>query len=435
MMVDQHIIQKQLPDDIDKLDIHIECRYKCRSSIILQYVERYPESLARADDEGCLPLYLLLTNRESSIDLTAMMIDKYPTALQHKDPVGRLPLHIECKSQCRSIIISKCIELYPEALTVVDDEGNLPLHCLLTHESSSIDDAMLMIEEYTAALQHANLDGDLPILLECWSQSRSYIISKCIELYPEGLAKAGVDGDLPLHVVLGNKKSWIADALLVMENYPAALQHSSSRYGYLPLHIECKYRCRSSIISKCIELYPEALRKPDMQEHLPLHWLLKRASSIGDTLLMIETCPAILQYHTKLAPLPLLVECSYQCRLPVIWKCIELYPEALNGNVIIKIMKEIDMTNYREYSALLSIIFTLRPMSLYDYGFHSSIASDIRKDPCYRRRILNLLPRHVFASKHEADYRDLNWKPRAAMMMLLSHMKMKTQQQSRQQQR
>jgi hypothetical protein len=60
-------------------------------------------------------------------------------------------------------------------------------------------------------------------------------------------------------------------------------------------------------------------------------------------------------------------------------------------------------------------------MSLYNYD--SQQEADIRADPLYRRRILHLLPRQVFTPTHDADYRDLNRKPRTAMIMFLLQMK------------
>jgi hypothetical protein len=45
------------------------------------------------------------------------MIEKYPAAFQHHDyEDDKISLHIESKNQCRSSILSKCIELYPESL-------------------------------------------------------------------------------------------------------------------------------------------------------------------------------------------------------------------------------------------------------------------------------------------------------------------------------
>jgi hypothetical protein len=281
-----------------------------------------------------------------------MMIEKYPAALKHRDNIGNLPLHIECENQCRSSIISQCIELYPEGLAVADDGlGCLPLHWLIRSESSSAEDALMMIEKYPAALRHPSRLGYLPLHLECYCRCRLSIISRCIELYPEGLATEETL-QLPLHLLLWNYQSTIGDTLTMIERYPAALQHRD-KYGYLPLHIESKNQCRPSIIMRCIELYPESV----------------------------------------------------------------------DDDIIASIFSKINEHNYHRGSGYRSVVtmnFPIRPMSLYP---RASKINDIRTNPDYRRRILNLLPRHVFTSLHELDYRDLHWQPRAAMMMLLSQMK------------
>jgi ankyrin repeat protein len=74
-----------------------------------------------------------------------MMMEKYPAALQYIDDYGNPPLHVECKMQCKPLIISKCIELYPEALSKVNKKGYLPLHLLLLKKSSSAIIAVFMI--------------------------------------------------------------------------------------------------------------------------------------------------------------------------------------------------------------------------------------------------------------------------------------------------
>jgi uncharacterized membrane protein YiaA len=242
-----------------EIDIHEECRNQCRSSIILACIEQHPESLVKLDERGDLPLHILLNNKSSSIDIALMMIGTYPAALQHRDYIGKLQLHIECEKQCRSSIISQCIELYAESLAIVDGSGYLPLHWLILSKSSSVEDVLMMIEKYPAALQHQCKQGYLPLHMESYAQCRSAIILKCIELFPEGLSVASEETlCLPLHLLLANDLSMIDDALTMIEKYPAALQHRD-KGGDLPLRYECMSQCRPSIIMRCIELYPEGL--------------------------------------------------------------------------------------------------------------------------------------------------------------------------------
>jgi hypothetical protein len=247
-------------DELEKLDLHLECKNQCRSSIIRQYIELYPEALAKADCFSNLPLHVLLLNRSSPAELAFYMINKYPAALQQRSGDGWnsfLPLHMECMSQCRSSIIAMCIELYPESLRTADDGGYLPLHSVLWNSSSSVEDALMMIEMHPRGLEVQENDGNLPLHIECMYKSRLSIISKCIELYPEALSTTDLQGCLPLHRLLLNNQSSANQASMLIERYPEELKYPYR--GSLPLHMECHSQCRSSIISKCIELYPEIL--------------------------------------------------------------------------------------------------------------------------------------------------------------------------------
>jgi hypothetical protein len=368
-----------------EIDIHAECRNQCRSSIILTCIDQHPESLVKLDERGDLPLHILLNNKSSSIDIALMMIGTYPAALQHRNNIRDLPLHIECRYQCRSSIISRFIELYPEALAIADGRGYLPLHSLIQSKSSSVADDSMMIEKYPAALRYQTKLGYLPLHWQLYQSSS------------------------------------VEDALMVIEKYPAALRHQTKR-GYLPLHIECYTQCRSAIISKCIELYPEGLAVAiEGTLRLPLHLLvLNKLSMIDDALTMIEKYPAALQHRDKGGDLPLRYECMSQCRPSIIMRCIELYPESVDDDIICLIFDKINRHNFHGsgYRSVVRMVVTIRPMSL--YRRRASKINDIRTNPDYRRRILNLLPHHVFTPRHESDYQDLNWSPREAMMMLLS---------------
>jgi ankyrin repeat protein len=407
-----------------RVDIHHECTYQCRNPIILQEIDNYPDALSITDEDGCLPLHRLLENSLSTSDLALILIEKYAAALYHRSADGNLPIHLECKKRCRSTILSKCIELHPQSLSKADNEGCLPLHLLLVKELSSIEDALFMIEKYPAALQHPRGDGYLPLHIECRNQCRLSVISKCIELHPGAIAITDNEGCLPLHRLLVNESSSIDAALMLIEEYPAALRHMNGK-GRLPLHIECKQHGRSAVLSKCIELYPGALAVTAERGSLPLHTLLSKSSSIDDALFMIKKYPAALQHRMPNGDLPLHIECGNQSRTSIILKCIELYPQALDDRALTQIIrsKKVTMSDFRRHASLFSRVFTTRPMSLYDR--HSYLRNDVRANPYYRRKILNLLPHHVFTPTHESDYRDLNWQPRAAMMILLSQMRMK----------
>jgi hypothetical protein len=334
-------------------------------------------------------------------------------------------LYDECINRCRSSIIWKCIELYPEALSLqTHDHGNLPLHLLLSNKLSSIEDVLMMIDKYPAALQHRNSNGYLPLHLECFKQCRSSIIAKCIELYPEALGEAEGLGYLPLHWLLWNKTSSIDVALLMIERYPHALSCRNAN-GHLPLHIECMWQCRSAVIAECIERYPRALSIACEERCLPLHRLLRNSSSsTDDVLMMIKKYPAALKHYDSNGILPIHIECDRKCRSSVLSKCVRLFPETLDDKVITKVINKVGENSCSEHGKSFMVVIAHRPMSLYQP--YNNIRDDIRKNPTFRRKVLTELlrcPSKFCFSTHEADYRELNWQPRAAMITLLSQMK------------
>lgn len=414
-------------NQLGELPIHIECRYLCRSAIILKCIELNPQSLASADDEGWLPLHRLLENESSSIEDALIMINSYPAALSIPNKYGFLPIHIECSYRCRSAVLSKCIEGCPESLAVADEDEYLPLHTLLLNKSSCYEDALLMIERYPAALEHQNSRGDFPIHIECLNQCRSVVISKCLELYPESFDQGRAIAHIPLHVLLGNESSSLDDALSMIDKSPSILRHPN-KYGYLPIHIECGQQSRSAIISACIEKYPDSLAVADGEGKLPLHILLQNSqSNEADALQLIDKYPFALKqlsWHGWIKNyLPIHIESENRCRPVILLKCIELYPESLDEILISSILQRVNQTTFRAYSDILLRIFIARPMSLYQRALSAEdLACDSlnrRMDPTCRRKILNLLPQYAFASTHVADYCDLNWQSRSAMVLLL----------------
>jgi ankyrin repeat protein len=406
----------------DQVPLHIECKVQCRSAIVIRCIELYPQALAIADKSGYLPLHRLLGNKFSSMQDALMMIELYPAAIEHQNVDGYLPLHFECIYQRRYAIISKYFELYPQALATPDNDGFLPLHRLLLNQSSSIDDALITIEQYPEAIQHQNRYRHCPLHIESRIQCRPAIISKCVEIYPEALAIADRQGCLPLHYFLGRSSSSIDMALMMIEKYPASLQHQNLD-RYLPLHLESMYQCRLPFLSKCMEKYLEALGTADSEGCLPLHRLfLNLSSPIDIALMMIERHPVALKHQNHYHSLPLHIESKNRCRSVILRKCIELYPEGLDDKALTLIIPKIyaSKDSFQEYLPVSSLIYAARPASLYDRQIFMYIKEDIRDDPYYRRRILNLLPLNVFTPTHEANYRELNWQPRCAMIMLLS---------------
>jgi ankyrin repeat protein len=418
-------------------------------------IEEHPEALAQADDNGMLPLHMLLVSRHSSIlrasiKVTLLMIEAYPAALQHPDQHGLLPLHLECSHLCRYIILNKCIELYVESLAKMDEGGDLPLHVLLRNTSmpgpsafnSAKPAALMMMGIYPAALQRHDHIGQLPLHIESGNQCRTIIIERCIELYPEALEKTcNRDGYLPLHFSLWNKRSTIDTTMMMMEKYPAALKHRVGDYGhYLPLHIECSVQCRSTIIAKCIELYRDALSLATDQGDLPLHVMLgNRSSSIEAALSIIKHYPAAVLHQNMFGSLPLHIEIYNQLRLPIIRHLAELYPQSLYTlsshsscsplSAILGIM--LSREHPDAYRTLPVFDLLLKPYGLF---LPSPIVAQVNDrlwlihDNVARRILLNHIRDDMLSAAFVLEKCELNWKPRSSMMhlCLLLQLKLKS---------
>jgi ankyrin repeat protein len=322
-----HISPQQ--DNMSTILVHAECMGPCRSLWLNMLMSSYPTSLQQANARGELPLHLLLQNRASLTNDAIRMMNQYPAALRMTSVSGYIPLHIECYGGCRNPILKRCIELCRDSLSTVGNEGFLPLHYLVCNPKSTVVNASTIIEPYPEALHCFTTRGELPIHLESYKQCRSDMLSTLIEYYPESLLIPNKSGLLPLHLALRNNTSSITSGIILMLKCPEALLQKSSNGYYLPIHIECMYRCRSVILSKCMEC-PESLAVADVQGCLPLHSLIANpASSADDVLAMIDKFVDALRYVNAEDNLPMHLECARLCRSRVLSKYIELFPDAL----------------------------------------------------------------------------------------------------------
>jgi hypothetical protein len=296
--------------------------------------------------------------------------------------------------------VIECIERYPEALTIPDKEYNLPIH------------------------------------IECLELCRLKVISKCIELRPESSAVENGEQDSVLHLILENKQqSTIAAVMLVIDKYPDALRHLNDRNS-LPLHYECICCSRLPIIAKCIDLYPESLDMHDNMSHLPLHLLLRNTSSSTEVALyLIDRFPEALRRAECNGNLPIHLECLFQCRIEVISKCLELYPdsaripndkEGMPFTIILHraarlIWKAREVM--RNHQKILSVILPLFPRAFY-YPLDKPLVNDVPKYFGFKRMVFNLLPSCLSFPEHShhhqiiQSYHDLNWEPRSPLLYL-----------------
>jgi len=124
------------------LPLHIACSNHASIGVITALLAENFASAKRADENGDLPLHLLLRCGEV-VDpvVVKTLLTCFAGALSRTDMNGDLPLAIAIKCQCRSAVINAILMQYSEAAGVLNGEGHSPLFLAFKHNA---DDRTIM---------------------------------------------------------------------------------------------------------------------------------------------------------------------------------------------------------------------------------------------------------------------------------------------------
>jgi ankyrin repeat protein len=124
------------------LPLHIACANHASIGTITALLAENFASAKRADENGDLPLHLLLRCGEV-VDpvVVKTLLTCFSGALSRTDMNGDLPLAIAIKFQCRSAVINAILMQYPDAAGVLNGEGHSPLFLAFKHNA---DDRTIM---------------------------------------------------------------------------------------------------------------------------------------------------------------------------------------------------------------------------------------------------------------------------------------------------
>jgi ankyrin repeat protein len=116
------------------LPLHVACRHHSNMSIITSLLAENFSSAKRADENGDLPLHLLLRNGEAVDQVTVKtLLTCFASAISRTDKNGDLPLSIAIKSTCNSNVLNYLLVQYPEACKLKDGDGHSNLHLAFEH--------------------------------------------------------------------------------------------------------------------------------------------------------------------------------------------------------------------------------------------------------------------------------------------------------------
>ena len=116
------------------LPLHVACRHHSNMSIITSLLAENFSSAKRTDENGDLPIHLLLRNGEAVEQVTVKTIlTCFPSAISRTDKNGDLPLTIAIKSSCNPSVVNFLMIQYPDACKQKDGSGHSNLHLAFEH--------------------------------------------------------------------------------------------------------------------------------------------------------------------------------------------------------------------------------------------------------------------------------------------------------------
>lgn len=176
------MVYRPAADSGGGLPLHIACSHHASIGAITALLAENFASAKRADENGDLPLHLLLRCGES-VDpvVVKTLLTCFSGALSRTDMNGDLPLCIAIKSQCRSAVINSVLMQYPEAAGVLNGEGHSPLFLAFKHGSDDRTVMGLLNHAPELATSVDRKTGLLPIQVATENEHSHFIVHNLLK--------------------------------------------------------------------------------------------------------------------------------------------------------------------------------------------------------------------------------------------------------------
>lgn len=118
------------------LPLHVACRNYASIGVITALLAENFASAKRTDENGDLPIHLLLKCGEV-VDpvVVKTLLTCFSAAASRTDMNGDLPLSISIKNRCKPVVINNILMQYPNAASTLNSEGQSPLHLAFEHDA------------------------------------------------------------------------------------------------------------------------------------------------------------------------------------------------------------------------------------------------------------------------------------------------------------
>ncbi len=164
------------------LPLHVACRNYASIGVITALLAENFASAKRTDENGDLPLHLLLRCGEP-VDLVVVktLITCFSSAASRTDMNGDLPLSIAIRNRCKPTVINSILMQYPNAAGSLNSEGQSPLH--LAFEYGADDRTILGLLNHAPELSTLvdKKSGLLPIQVATQNEHSHFIVHNMLK--------------------------------------------------------------------------------------------------------------------------------------------------------------------------------------------------------------------------------------------------------------
>ncbi|OEU06663.1 hypothetical protein FRACYDRAFT_200569, partial [Fragilariopsis cylindrus CCMP1102] len=164
------------------LPLHIACRNHGSIGVITALLAENFASAKRTDENGDLPLHLLLRCGEV-VDpvVVKTLLTCFAGAVSRTDMNGDLPLSIAIKYSCSSTVTNSILMQLPDAASALDGEGHSPLHLAFYHCADDRTIMGLLNHAPEFATQEDKKTGLLPIQVATDKEHTHFIVHSLLK--------------------------------------------------------------------------------------------------------------------------------------------------------------------------------------------------------------------------------------------------------------
>jgi ankyrin repeat protein len=164
------------------LPLHIACSNRASIGVFTALLAENFASAKRTDENGDLPLHLLLRcGEEVDPVVVKTLLTCFSGALSRTDMNGDLPLSISIKYQCRSAVINTVLMQYPLAAGALNGYSHSPLFLAFKHNADDRTIMGLLNHAPELAIQADKKTGLLPIQVATENEHSHFIVDNLLK--------------------------------------------------------------------------------------------------------------------------------------------------------------------------------------------------------------------------------------------------------------